>query len=468
MKIVGLKIDGIRKLTAVEMEFDKNKGGLIPIKGKNKQGKTSILDSLELMFKGIRKKTSDMITHGKDQAKIEVELDEGYVIKRILKDGYDTIEIRKDGRVWKDMSPQKFLDTLTNDLTFNPRPFLDKKPEEKLKFLMDLLKIDFTKIDKEIQDLEGERLLIGREIKAFGEIEAVEAIQEISIPDLLEEKKIITERNNQKLKDAEERVKKIQNEVTTFNTHQDTKQKEIDRYNAILAQLNVDKTRINSEIEDLEARLAVKKIELEGVNERIANGIVKIQQLPQPEPKKEMPNISESVELENTEEIDNKIAMASETNKLAMKYHEYLVRSKQKSEKELMYSTLSDKIEKKRFEKHEILAATPMPVKGLEIKELLDKPDVYGLFFNDIFCENWSDSEGITISSTLCLAMKPQLSAVFIDRGESYDEDGLNALAKWSEENSIQTFVTIVDSIPEELEPGVFYVKEGNVVNIEE
>jgi len=64
--------------------------------------------------------------------------------------------------------------------------------------------------------------------------------------------------------------------------------------------------------------------------------------------------------------------------------------------------------------------------------------------------------------------MKPQLSAVFIDRGESYDEDGLNALAKWSEENSIQTFVTIVDSIPEELEPGVFYVKEGNVVNIEE
>ena len=284
---------------------------------------------------------------------------------------------------------------------------------------------------------------------------------------MLEQKKLITDCNNEKLKETEEKVKKIQDEVTVFNNQQESFQKEIDRYKGILNQLDLDKNRVNSEIAELETKLEAKKTELLGLNERITNGNEKLKELPQPVAKKEMPTITNSVELESTEEIDNKIALASETNKLAMKYNEYLVKTKQKNDKEIMYETLDNKIERKRFEKKEILAATPMPVKGLEIKEISDKVDLYGLFFNDIFCENWSDSEGITISSTLCLAMKPQLSAVFIDRGESYDEDGLNALAKWSEENDIQTFITIVESIPEELEPGVFYVRDGTVVNID-
>ena len=50
MKIIGLKVDGIRKLTAVEMQL-KDKG-LIPIKGKNKQGKSTLIDTVEWLIEG--------------------------------------------------------------------------------------------------------------------------------------------------------------------------------------------------------------------------------------------------------------------------------------------------------------------------------------------------------------------------------------------------------------------------------
>lgn len=463
MKFLGLKVDGIRLLSAVEMEFDA-KGGLTQIKGKNKQGKTSVLDSFELMFKGMRKRREDMITHGKEKAEIVVSLDEGYQIKRTLTSGKETIEIRKDGRIWKDMSPQAFLDTLTNDLTFNPRPFLDKKSEDKLKFLMDLLKIDFSKIDKEIQDIENERLLIGREVRAFGDIQPVEPMEEVDVNLLLEQKAVIQESNNKKLKEANDKLVLEQNEITAFNNLQRARQQDIDKTKNGIDTLKNESDRVAKEIQELEEKIKKLKSDSETLNQRIANGESHLKSLPEPEPLKELPSMTESVDLESTEDIDIQLAKASETNKLAMKYTEYLLKTSQKESKEAEYNACTAKIEAKRDEKKAILAGTKMPIEGLEIKEVEGKDNTWGVYFNGIHCENWSDSEGITISSNLCLAMKPKLSAVFIDRGECYDEDSRKALAKWAEENDIQTFITIVESIPQELEDGVFYVQEGIVV----
>jgi hypothetical protein len=53
---------------------------------------------------------------------------------------------------------------------------------------------------------------------------------------------------------------------------------------------------------------------------------------------------------------------------------------------------------------------------------------------------------------------------VFIDRGESFDRDGLNMLDSWAKENNIQAIITIVDDIPEELETGTFYIEDGTLI----
>ncbi len=80
-KIIGLKIDGIRKLSAVEMEFAEK--GLIEIRGKNQQGKTSVIDSLEILLKGGRHIETDMISHDKKRAEI-IGVIGDYEIRRVI------------------------------------------------------------------------------------------------------------------------------------------------------------------------------------------------------------------------------------------------------------------------------------------------------------------------------------------------------------------------------------------------
>jgi len=81
-----------------------------------------------------------------------------------------------------------------------------------------------------------------------------------------------------------------------------------------------------------------------------------------------------------------------------------------------------------------------------------------------IHSENWSDAQGIDVAVQLCIAQNPELRAVLIDKGESFDKKRLAALQEWAEKNDLQAFVTIVDETPESLEDGVFYIEEGTII----
>ena len=71
------------------------------------------------------------------------------------------------------------------------------------------------------------------------------------------------------------------------------------------------------------------------------------------------------------------------------------------------------------------------------------------------------------ISSEICLAQMPNVRAVFLDRGESFDPQSLKELGDWAVANDIQVFITIVRDIPEKLEAGTFYISEGKVLEAE-
>ena len=68
------------------------------------------------------------------------------------------------------------------------------------------------------------------------------------------------------------------------------------------------------------------------------------------------------------------------------------------------------------------------------------------------------------ISAEVCLAQLPELRAVFLDRGESFDSDSLKELDKWATENDVLCITTIVDDIPDKMEAGVFYIQEGHLI----
>ena len=156
MKIIGFEAKGIKKLSAIEMAFSDK--GIIPIKGKNRQGKTTILKAIEALLKGKKFFSADMIQHGMDKGEIKGTFeDKGmeYTVERKINGDKTTLKIQ-DANGMKPAKPQEFLNGFINDLTFDPQPFLLKNSAEKLKFLMKLLDIDFSEIDEKLKTLESD------------------------------------------------------------------------------------------------------------------------------------------------------------------------------------------------------------------------------------------------------------------------------------------------------------------------
>jgi Recombinational DNA repair ATPase (RecF pathway) len=227
MKIIGLKADGFRKLTAIEMKF--NPDGTTVILGDNAQGKSSILDSIEYLFRGKTTVNDDIIQHSQDKMSAEIDLGE-YIVKRVKTKKTDRLEIvNKEGFKLSD-KPQAFLDRLINDLTFDPFPFLNKTGDQKLKFMMDFLMLDTAKIDEQIKQIETDRLICGREGKNLGEAVEVEKIEAVNIQDLLSNKEQSDKENDSLIDKArQKRDKEIQSAIA-YNGEQDIKQSNINNF----------------------------------------------------------------------------------------------------------------------------------------------------------------------------------------------------------------------------------------------
>ena len=503
LKIIGWRMDGIRKLTAIDMTIAEK--GLIPIKGKNRQGKSSVIDTIELLIKGNKVSNPEIITKGKDRAELFLKLTD-YEIQREL-GKYSKLKVKntKTG-IPESGEVQGFLNTFINELTFDPRPFRNKTAVEKFKFCLDLFRdkleakskeklgYGFAGIDTKLKTLEDERLLIGREVKKFGDLDkdVPEKVDRVDTQTILNQKKEIEARNKLLTNDFDKKKQAEIQEINNFNKAQRDKQKVIDDANDELESIvekqtakqteianhfnSIDDIRI--EIEELKKKLAQKVLELSNAEaksgelnkelsdlaEDVKTQEKVISELPQPEPEKPLINTISEPEYESTDELDLQLQNATAINQKADLYQKWLDKKTDKAQKQEEYEAYTGQIEVLREQKLEILRSIDTGVKGLEIRE-------NGIYYNDTYSENWSDMEELRISAELCLAQLPKLRAVFIDGLESMDVDSQKDLAKWAEENDIQVIATIVASIPEDpndLEAGVFYISEGTVITKEE
>lgn len=411
-KLIGLQIEGLRLIKAAYLKFKLS--GLTQIVGKNAMGKSTVIDAIEILFEGFKRSPEDIITHGKEKAVIIGELDD-FIIKRVITTKTNRLEIMtKSG--FRPQKPQDFLNALINKLTFRPQVFLDKKPEEKLKFLMEILNLDFSEENRKIAEKENERLFVGRELKSLGEIEMPEKVDSVDIAFLLAERQ----------------------DILDYNEKEKQKQFDINFFKSILK--DIEYKYDNNDKPVIKTGLAGIKKAIEDV----------ISLLPLPE-------------FKDTAEIDSKISQANDINRKAQLYSNFIEWRKKKNQKQTEYDNLNEEIKKLREAKVKKLKAVKMPVEGLEIREL--KENEYGLFYKDIFCENWARSLGWKIALSICAAMQPSLKAIFLDNGETLDEDSRQALDKWAIENNIQIILTVVQNIPDKLAEGTFYVEEGKIFN---
>jgi len=399
MKIIGLEISNLRKIKAFECEFSQK--GLIKIKGKNGQGKTTILDAFGMLFQGKKSIPQDVITHGEKSAQVIGKLDE-YVIERRISEGNSVLKVTNSEDKAKVTKPQAFVEALVNELTFNPRPFLDKTPEQKKKFLIELLKIDVDTIEASLRELEAERTVVGRQNKALGEPVPVEKVEPVDVASLLHKKE-----------DADLHNSKIDFISNSVSRKREAVRKTKERIE-----------QLNAECEETLRKMKAQESELEKLGSKIDTG-----------------------------SIIQEISDSQEKNAQVQRYARYVQDNEMIKAKRNEYKALTKRIEVKRSEKQELLKNADIPVKGLEVRE-------EGIYFNGINSENWSDSQSIQISYELAVAMQPKLQSIFIDRGESYDAESLKQLEAWAIENDVQAFITIVEDIDAETH-GAIIIEQG-------
>lgn len=412
MKLIGLSINGLRKIKAAELDFDGKH--LVQIRGENGAGKSTVIDSILYLFKGSKAIPAGVVTHGHDKGTIVGRVD-GYTIRRVIDaTGKSTLTVEGEGG--KVPSPQGFLDAIAGQF-LDPEWFNGLPSAEKRKVVMQYAGIDFSEVDTKIAVAEQNRLVIGRELKGLGAIPPEpEKAEEVSVSALLAELN--------KLNECNEGQAKIQK-------------------------------RIDDEIDACRHEMieAIKAAEpsMEGLHEAANSLNAKliwhrraIEEIGQPK-------------YADTSEIQAKIANAESINAKARTYAAYLEKKAAVEAKKAEHDAANAEVDALRKQKDDMVANAKLPMPGLSITDT-------GLAFKGVTDENWSDSEGMKIAIKLAVAYSGELRACYIKRGEALDSRSLARLKEYAEKEDFQVIVEVVDDSYAREGDDVLYIEDGVIV----
>jgi len=445
MKLLGFGIKNYRKIKAFEMTLGEN--GLYKIKGPNGQGKTSAIKAVEFLLAGKRgsvhegEKSAEVVGHIKDK-------DQEWTIERDLtSDNKMTLKVSGSVTGKRDKAPQAFLDGLINELTFDPRPFVNKTATERVKMYTEVMGLDFSVENKKIASLYEVRRSVGRKIKDIGNPEIPFELQNIEVPDVND----LISKRKKKLAVFQEQIAKVH----AFNKEQDDKQNKIDKLSSTKETLEGQRDDVGCRIYKIEKELEDLRSEYKTLEERIDNGSKMITACDKPEQAQALPVL-------DTADIDQKITEAEVLRDKITERKSHEEKIAKKAELQNEYDGLDKEIDGLRRTKIEKASWVEAPVKGLELRIGDDGEELY---YHDRPSDDWAESEALRISAELCAAKRPDLRCIFIDGGESYDKKALESLHAWAVENDIQAIITIVDDISDDLEhdDNTFWIEDGEL-----
>jgi DNA repair exonuclease SbcCD ATPase subunit len=413
MKLIGLSIEGLRKIMAAELDFDGQ--NLVQIRGQNGAGKSTVIDAIKYLLKGSRDIPENVVNHDSPEAVIIGRIND-YIVRRVIKsDGRTALAIEKDGG--KIARPQEFLDAISGQF-LDPEYFMTLPPAEKRSMIVNMSGLDFTGIDAAIASAEQERLIKGRELKAIGVPQEVPFAEPVSISELLAER--------QKIQTFNEAQKKAEQVYSSF--FDSLIQEVCGQFNGAIS------------IDEMESALAQGKVVIDKAKAKIP---------PKPQP------------LMSFDEIDRKIANAEAENEKARRYQAYQEQLKLRQQKEKEYEAAQAEVERLRQEKSEMMNNARVPIRGLKITET-------GLEYKGSSCENWSTSESLKIALMLAVAYSGELKTIYIKRGESFDSASLAAIKAFAEQHDVQVIIEIVDDRYDKADDGIIWLEEGQVVHAKE
>lgn len=396
MKISRLEVENVKRIHAAMIEPSAD--GLTIIGGKNRQGKTSVLDAIAWALGGERYRPTEAVTKGSSlPPRLKIIMDNGLVVERKGKNS--------DLKV-TDPSGQKAGQTLLNEfveeLAINMPKFMEASGKEKAETLLQIIGVgdQLHQLERQEKEIYQERLYVGRtadQKEKFAREQPFypDAPQEpVSAADLIREQQEILARNGQRQQWRLE-------------------------YDNILKQREM----VDDKIASLEAQLAQWKHSRSELEKRA----------------REAAKSPAELKMESTEELEQSIENIEMINRKVQANLNKAQAEEDAKEFRDQYTLLTDKLDAVRKQKISLLDSADLPLPGLSVRD-------GELIYNGQKWDNMSSAEQMIVSTSIVRKLNPKCGFVLLDKLEAMDLDTLKEFGTWLEKEGLQAIATRVST----------------------
>jgi DNA repair exonuclease SbcCD ATPase subunit len=408
-RIVRLEASNFKRLRAIEITPD---GSLVTIRGRNAQGKSSVLDAIQAALGGKRLAPARPVRDGEQQAEIIAELD-GLTIRRTFtaKGGGTLVVENADGSRLK--SPQGVLDKLTGSLTLDPLAFSRLDPKARLEAVRDAAGVDLGPLDGERLRVFEERTDINREGKSLAaRCDAIPEVldapaEPVSVAELAAELEAA-----QRAHDERTRLERVLDTAGAGVAAADRRAEVLDEQMA----------RLRRQLEELEEQRERAEGDRATAKDAHTEAFEALEAFPEP------------AELAP---IRARLASAEEINTAVRRQRERAEIEKQLEALRDKSRACSKRIDEIDAEKQRLIREAKLPVKGLSWSD-------EGVTLGGIPFEQCSSAEQLRASVALAIAQRPECPVLLVREGSLLDVEGMRLLAEMAEEHGAQVWVEVV------------------------
>jgi len=470
LKILKLQAENVKKLKAIEITPD---GDVIKITGKNEQGKSTVLESILMALCGTKYVPEQPIHQGEKKANTVIYLGTndcrqcekdckhpGYVkpadcpnieliVTRSFTEAGSYLKVEnRDGMGYK--SPQKILDKIIGNITFDPLEFARSKSDKQVETLLkidpididiekvqEIAQVEFEESDNPLETLKNaytaiyqSRALVNKQLEiakktleGMGEVEKTEPV---SVTELVEEKERLAAENreNQRSRDAvQEKAKEI-------------------------LQMETEAAILRNEVERLKELLDRKQRQLDYDEKEIKRGKRSLEVC-----LKDLEKLQDN----DLTDINARIANADEQNQKAKDYEKHQEHKTAFEQHEKDSKDHTKRLADIMAYKEELVSKANFPIPGLNFRG--GGVEYLGLPF-----EQASGVQRLEVSLAVGMAMNPDLRVILIDEGSYVDSDHMKVIEKMAAEKGYQIWMVTGG---EDKTVGV-YIEDGMVANQEQ
>lgn len=396
IKINKLEIENVKRVKAVKIE--PTSSGLTVLGGKNRQGKSSVLDAIAWGLGGNKYRPSQAEREGSAVPPyLHIVLSNGLIVERKGKNS-DLKVIDPNGQ----KGGQQLLDSFVEELAIDLPKFMNSTSKEKANILLRIIGVgdQLHELEVKEQEIYNRRHAIGQ----IADQKAKFAKEQPYFPDAPKEPISASEliRQQQELLARNGENQRKRQRLTQIQAAFASQAQEVERLKAMLKEAEIKYGQLAADLE------IAQKDTLDLLDESTEELEANIRQI---------------------DEINRKVRANLDKDKAETDANDYRVQ----------YEALTAEINSIRQQKNDLLTTSPLPLPGLSVAD-------GELIYNGQKWDNMSGADQLIVSASIVRRLKPDCGFILLDKLEQMDLETLNEFGKWLEQEGLQAIATRVST----------------------